>query len=353
MIINTEMERWVPVIIKHHGKEFEKSVYDTYEVSCRCRIRNKKTMRTLSDKTDYVKLRGNNVSKSLVTYRVCLASFYPNKIPKDINNYDVDHIDGNHKNNVLSNLQWLTKNEHSKKTMKQTHGKRKSTKYKRGKMVMIVSVKDEPIIGPSMVGRTFYSQYCAEKKLNLTKDTISNCIKKGYWLGIYKFEYITQQLLPGEIFKKWNDYHVSNRGRYKNKNGKITNGKKHGKYRKANLTVDGVYKGYYIHIIMWEAFNGPIPEGLVVMHNDTYKTLDDEGCERNWLEDCSLGTLSENTQSYHDNRRNIKRVRCLDDGREFICAASAGRHYGINGDLISLVCRKKRKTTFKKKFEYI
>ena len=107
-------ERWVPIVVKHFGEVFERDVYNTYEVSSNCRIRNRKTGKVLSDKNEIVGLRGNGIRRMLRRHRLCLASFYPDNIPENIGDYDVDHIDGNHDNNTLSNLQWMTKSEHTK-----------------------------------------------------------------------------------------------------------------------------------------------------------------------------------------------------------------------------------------------
>ena len=355
-LIQKMTERWTSVVVKHHGEAFEKDVYDKYEVSCRCRIRNKTTGKILSGKSEQVGLLGGGVRKMLKRHRICLASFYPDKIPKKIHEYDCDHIDGNHNNNRLDNLQWLHKSEHAKKTMEQTKRTRKSRVEKAGKMVVVVAAKNDTVIGPSMVGRTFGSTTCAGRALGVLQSNVSQSVKKGYWVkNMYRFALIEQPLLRGEIFKEWNGYWVSNKGRYKHKNGKISTGTRHngGRYHVVVVNLNGKRQRYYVHILVWEAFNGPIPPGKVVMHNDTYDTLDDEGYERNYLEDLSLGTQQENTQSYQDNRKDLKRVRCIDDGNEFRCAAEAGRYFGLRCDQVSEVCRKKRKTAGGKKFEYV
>lgn len=349
------MERWTSVVIKHHGKKFEQDVYDKYEVSCKCRIRNKKTGKYSSTNSEQVGLRGNGIRKMLKRHRICLASFYPDDIPINIDDYDVDHIDGNHENNILSNLQWLTKSEHTRKTIKQTKNSRKKLIDKRGKPVIIIDDKTYNKIGPTMIGREFKSCSCVQKVLNIHQASVSSSSLRGCWAGNYKFQFLDQQILPGEIFKQYGDYLVSNKGRYKNKNGKISNGSRSTsfRYRCANITINGITRQVYMHVLVWKAFNGPIPRGMVVMHNDTYNTLDKEGYERNWLVDLSIGTRSENTKSYHANRKDSKRVRCLDDDLEFMSAADASKYYGINIGTIWKGCNKYQKTCHGKKFEYI
>ena len=349
-----EEERWVPVIVKHFGEKFERDVYNTYEVSDRCRVRNKVTGKGLSGKGKQVGLRGGGEPKMMRRHIVTLMSFFPDRIPSDINNYNVVRIDfgGDF---VLENLRWMTKSEHSTMTQTRTKGNRKSQVENKGKMVEIIAAKNDTIIGPSMVGRTFGSGTCAGRVLGLRQNVVSRSILKGYWAGHYRFEYMEQLLLPGEVFVPWHDYEVSNKGRYKHKNGKISKGveNKGTIYRTVQVTVDGVRKAILMHNLIWEAFEGEIPEGMIVMHDDTRHTLDERGYERNYLEDLTLGTQSQNMQSYNDNRTDLKRVRCVDDGKEFRCAMDTGKYYGISPRNIRRVCNKKRKTAGGLRFEYV
>lgn len=348
------VESWTPVVIKHHGKTFEKEVFEKYEVSDICNIRNAKTKQLFSTKRDGIGLSGNGTRIHLLRYRICLASFFPDEIPHNINDYDVDHIDGNHSNNALSNLQWLSKSDHSKKTRKQE--KRDYKISSRGKPVKVIKVKGDGNKNHS--GRIFFTVHDAARKLNLGIGSISKSAHKGNWVqGMYKFEFVLEPYLEGEVFKPIGEYEISNRGRLKNKFGEISRGSKMtlSKYRctQIKLECDVKSRQYLIHVLVWIAFNGPIPKGKVVMHNDSYNTLDDEGYERNWLEDLSLGTQSENIQSYHDNRQDLKRVRCVDSGEEFNCAAEAGRKMKVHRSSISSACQGKYNTAGGYRWEYV
>jgi hypothetical protein len=312
----------------------------------------------LSNKFERIGLTGDGIQKLFRRHRICLASFYPNEIPEDINNYDVDHIDGNHHNNVLSNLQWLSKNEHRIKTNNQTQGKRRSTIENTGKKVKIIEIKGNG--NNDFLGKIFNSSVCAGKELRLKHKLINKSARNGYWVNSqYKFKYVTEELFHGEIFKPLGNYKISNKGRIKMRSGKITYGSfnklSKSKYRTVGIKLekDTEKKSYPVHRLVWMAFNGPIPEGKVIMHNDTYNTLDKEGCERNWLEDLSLGTQKENMQSYHDNKSDTRGVRCVDTDEDFISAGEAGRKLNLDAGLIAWVCQKKRKTTGGFKFEYI
>lgn len=348
-------EEWRPVIVRHHGKTFEKAVYEKYEVSDRCRIRNTKTKMVFSNKNDRITLQDGGMRKIFARYRLCLASFYPNKIPDDIDNHHCDHIDGNHYNNVLSNLQWLSNSEHVKKTHAQVNGRRKSKVEKQGKKVKIVDVRND--IYKEFIGREFNSATCAACEMGLHQGAISNSARKNCWVENYKFQYVEEPLLEGEIFTSLGDYQVSNRGRVRMKNGKITTGTDvtGSEYRVVYLKLSHKNKRrkYYVHYLVWIAFHGQKPDGKVVMHDDTKDTLDEEGRQRNWLEDLSLGTPSENTQSYYDNRTDLKRVRCVDNGEEYKSASQAAIKLKLDSSLVHKVCQKKRKTTGGFSFEYV
>ena len=353
---NEIIEEWVPVVIKHFGPEFEKGVFENYEVSRKCMVRNKKTKLVMSyDKRNCVHLSGATIRKMLLRHRICLGSFFPNEIPINIDEYHCDHIDGNHDNMVLSNLQWLTRGEHSIKTMVQTKDTRKSLVDKQGKIVKIVSVTGTGKV--ELLNTIYDSVTMASKELGLDSGNISRSARKGYLVNNqYKFEYVTYDLLEGEEFKKIGKYKVSNRGRVKMKSGLITVGADipNTIYRNIGIKLKGDIKKrpYLVHVLILMAFVGNAPKGHVGMHNDTYNTLDDTGYQRNWVEDLKWGTQSENMQSYNDNRTDLKRVRCVDTNIEYHSIGEASRLLGLNDSNIRAVCQKKRKMCGSKRFEY-
>lgn len=58
-------------------------------------------------------------------------------------------------------------------------------------------------------------------------------------------------------------------------------------YLKVRLSKDGVIKNHYVHRLVWEAFNGKIPELMQVNHID-------ENCHNNLLSNLNLMTSKEN-----------------------------------------------------------
>ena len=136
--------------------------------------------------------------------------------------------------------------------------------------------------------------------------------------------------IPGE---KWVDFHgypISNRGRVQTKRGVITTGTQM-KYQRndqyttiysiVELTIKNKSRHFYMHRLVWTAFNGPIPEGMFVLHNDSNPlTRDENNVQRNWLCDLRLGTQSENMQEYNDNKPdNKKSVLGVLTGNFFEC----------------------------------
>lgn len=107
-----------------------------------------------------------------------------------------------------------------------------------------------------------------------------------------------------EEWKDINGYHyqVSNTGRVRNtKNGKIlaqtpvVRGHLH-----VALYKDGSRKYHYVHLLEWEAFNGPIPDGMQVNHID-------ENPANNNLSNLNLMTPKENSNWGTRNERGAKK----------------------------------------------
>lgn len=310
------MLKYVPVVIKHYGYEFEIGVRERYFVNTNSQIFNKVTgrlMTTQGDWNDEVKLTavGHTRKTGLFIHRICLSSFYPDKIPSAdhsvLRRWHVDHINNDHSDMRLENLQWLKDEDHARKTMRVTQGNRKGKNEK--KHVMIQHVKSGGDV--NLKGRIFDSMN--DVITFFGKDDIRSSASyyasgRGWFNEYYKLRYLCDHeiLLEDEEIVKFGDYYVSNKGRVKDISGVWKYGTPvRGRYRTFRAKLPGQErKTYKMHRFVWMAFNGPIPDGLEVLHDDTNDdTRDDEGRERNWLCDLSLGTRSMNMQSYHDNKR--------------------------------------------------
>lgn len=118
-------------------------------------------------------------------------------------------------------------------------------------------------------------------------------------------------------------------------------------YKVITLTKDGKQKIYKAHRLVWEAFNGPIPEGIQVNHINEIKT-------DNRLENLNLMTPKENinwgTRTQRSTETRSTPVRCT---KEFSSIAEAARWLGIPDSNISLCCQGKIKSAGGFEWEYI
>lgn len=132
-------------------------------------------------------------------------------------------------------------------------------------------------------------------------------------------------------------YMVSNLGRVKSiirrgvvKDTFFTPWKNHNGYYLVSLRKDGKKTGKTVSILVWEAFNGPVPKGMEVNHINEDKS-------DNRLVNLNLLTPSQNCRWGTRGRRIAKKIRkpvtlILPDGTEFFTyfsASDAERALGI------------------------
>ena len=163
------------------------------------------------------------------------------------------------------------------------------------------------------------------------------------------------KILEKEIWKNipnYEGYQVSNLGRVKSFYGlkekilkpKITRG-----YYQVHLHKNSIGKWYSIHRLVFEAFNGTIPEGLQVNHINEVKT-------DNKLENLNLMTAKENCNWGTRNEKISKPVLqfTLEDIliKEYPSTHQAYRETGFANQHISDCCNGKRKTAYGFKWKY-
>ena len=165
-----------------------------------------------------------------------------------------------------------------------------------------------------------------------------------------------------EIWKKiegYENYEVSNLGNVKSLNylrtgkeqilkpAKMKNG-----YSYVFLSKNGKGKIYRVHRLVWEAFNGRIPEGYQVNHINERKN--DNRLENLNLmtpkENCNYGTRNERSAKARTNGKRSKPVLQLDfDGniiREWSSTREVERQTGYAQGNISYCCNGKYKYAY-------
>ncbi len=342
---NKQNEEWEPLNVKQHGPEFEKYARENYEANNHLEIRNKITKRILKVKSNnQVLIYAGGTRKMLRLFPLVYYAFNSSEAPKTKaeNEKYVVVLKNKDDNNHLDNLERLTKSDNARKTNVRTKGNRKYRVYKR---VQIIDVKEGN--DKTLKGKEYESGPTAEKILGLPKGSVKNSCNRGDFAGgKFKFAYSIQELLPDEIFKEYKGIEVSNKGRVKLSNGKITRGYPipDTRYHSVNVKLEGdtKVKHYHVHILIWQAFNGrEVAKGFVICHNES---IDEEerlicGYERNWSTDLREGTQRENIQEYQDKRTDLTPVLHEQSQRWYQCGNKAAKALGLDGGHVSKVCK--------------
>lgn len=290
-----------------------------YEVNHVAEVRNKKTGNIVKPtKKHQVQLcggQGNLVMK--LVYHLAIEAFFPH-IPR--NGRTCDHIDENHHNHHINNLQWLTLSQQNIKTHQLQPRNNGPTRSK--------PVEQWTLETPSAKVATFSSACEAERQTKIGHGGISNCARgRSSSAGGFRWQFQeleSQKDLEGEIWdtndmlvaalqkrrvkKKLENLkkvRVSNFGRIKDVLGRISKGTKdHDScYRE--------YEGWQVHQLVWIVWGDgrPVPkkgDTLEICHNDELEK-DEDGCVDNGIKNLKLDTHSKNMQSYHQAKAK-KRV---------------------------------------------
>ena len=171
-----EIEYWKP---------FPEEPFTEYSGSSLGRVRNDRTGRILKPGLDsygykYVVLQFNGQKKNIKVHRVILRCF--NQV-KDFDKLTVNHKDGDHLNNRLDNLEWMTLEENlqhaSENGLLNPHlhrYKKIQRKSKNGKKYERFYVKKENI--------SALKQYCEKNHIENTGDVLDEAIELYlFWIG--------------------------------------------------------------------------------------------------------------------------------------------------------------------------
>ena len=175
--------------------------------------------------------------------------------------------------------------------------------------------------------------------------------------------------MEDEIWKDipgWEGYYqASNLGRIKSlvRKGQrreiiLTPGRIHNGYMRVGLSRDNKLTGKLVHRLVWEAFNGPIPEDKEVNHIDEDK-LNNRLENLNLVtrrENCVWGTRVERQRKSMINGKLSKKVLQYDlDGnfiREWVSLSQIAREKGYSVGNISTCCHGLSRTAYGYTWKY-
>lgn len=254
-----------------------------------------------------------SINNKIITYQehhIILASAFPNQEP----NETVDHINNNPKDNRIINLQWMSWSDNARKGQQKAVENSKQNGGRHGRPIQIL--KDNQVVGMFrsieklsrfIVENWTYFRKRADAEPPMTK-TISSKITRAlknesqrpYGL---QCRLIESSIIENEIWESISDSkcQASSHGRIKGAYNKLLESIQNrcgSKYSSVYINIKSVSKRNYVHRLVWEAFNGPIPDGLEILHDDE-APLNPDGSYRNHLEDLRLGTRSENMAEFH------------------------------------------------------
>lgn len=286
-------------------------------------IRNRKTKNFINACRNRYILALDSVNRTYTDIHIAIASAFPHITPKET----IDHINDDPTDNRITNLMWMERSENSKKGQKKSVKNSNANGGRRGKYVTMrkPDITDKNNRGKSIPIGLFRSvDKCAQfiidnviqkdKKphLKTTASKIRRAISSPQ-LKAYGYYYDAFEIKIEE--EEWKshpecpEYQVSTHGRFRNSFGIITTNKKMRNGAKYSC-VSFKNSQKYIHILVWETWVGPIPEGMDIMHDDI-APLQEDSSYRNWLCDLSIGIRKENMISFHKHK-NIQETQYQD-----------------------------------------
>jgi len=290
--------------------------FPDYEANEMSLIRNKKTKKIIMPNRDYqvgLMLNGKRHMKKI--YHLSLTAFFPHITPMKTG----DHIDENHTNHYIGNLQWMTLEDNS---FKSNQLKPRNS----------APAQSKPILQWTLDGKLvceFKSSREASRQTKISQRHISECAcNKCPTAGGFKWTWKplpSQEDLLGEqwgtsdqlkkIFKEKNlsekninKIRISNLGRVLTTKGIKTKGKT------GRLKVYRSFHDIKIHILVWAVWGNRVP-GMIngkpefILHDDKIPP-DEDGCCSNAIQHLRLGTQSENVIESH-TCGNLGRIKSL------------------------------------------
>lgn len=234
--------------------------FSRYEIDDHCVVRNRWSGRCLQPRNSQVSLLSDETQTfgNRRVYHLALRTFFPHVSPLAT----VDHIDENHHNHHLTNLQWASASDNA---IKSNH-----LRPRKRLLHQILWEESEDLEGEQWG----------------TSERLQQRLRSTRVGGQPRSEATIEHL------------RVSNRGRVQNRWGKRTWG------ARQHYTLYRRIMGLKIHTMVWDVWGHRAPSpGEYILHDDQ-QPLDAEGCVSNDIRHLRLGTQSENIKEWHAVKRN-------------------------------------------------
>jgi hypothetical protein len=280
-----------------------------------CIIKNVKTNKILCTKShnNYdpsVNIVHNKKSHGLFLSHLLLNSVFPDIKP----NETVDHINDDPLNNNITNLQWMSLKENSKKGQIKSNNIVNSKKTE--DLFEVFNLKDESVGKFKMkkeLVEFMINKMNIKSGISTVQGKIDRALNTNGFAYSHKYKYITDEeninITTDEKWKELNineftkKYLVSTKGQIKLNDVILTPYQvRNSKYSQININL-GVnkHKKYYMHQLVWIAHEGPIPEDMIILHKESVELVNKY--HRNWLCDLSIGDHSTNNKEHHFQKR--------------------------------------------------
>jgi hypothetical protein len=267
-----------------------------------------------SPRNAYVISNGVSRPKSYSATHLILASAFPDVPPND----SVIHINGDHTDNRAANLRWATRSEGARVGQRVAVARSNAHGGRNGVAIALLNDDGEVIHQTRSVdGMATYllENWVADTPKPQLK-TVASKIRRAFDSPSQRpygkhFVRLGQSDLEGE---EWRDiprhfypdqpdktYQASSLGRIRGAQGNIVHQcvvRNSPKYKVAS--VGGTTRR--VHRLIWEAFNGEVPDGMFLLHDDSVP-LNPDGTYRNYLRDLRLGDQTENMLECHASKR--------------------------------------------------
>jgi hypothetical protein len=293
--------QWVHSLLEKPYEEIEGEEWrdikdmEDYQVSNKGRVKNKHNNFLMKESDHFGYTRVGIGTNKYYVHRLVAFAFIPNPENKP----SVDHINRNAKDNILENLRWATSKEQSaNQTITNGGCYKKINKIDLKTNEIIQEYRDIHEVIEYIMSTTTESD-----KISIENKIRACCTNRKENAYGFKWKYIEDlTIIEDEIWKKVTeifpdaeDYLISNKGRVKNKAGKISNGRITHGYNEVYIG-KGVSRKF-IHTLVAKLFI-PNPENKpIINHRDGDKCHND-------VINLEWNTYSENSQHAFDTSLN-------------------------------------------------